>query len=206
MIRRGEKTIIRKLVREDVDKMVKWGKHRDILFTHYNFPPYSPKERDLWFKLKAERKGNKCFAIEDLEGNLIGYISLRNIRFFKRESELGIVLDPDCLGKGYGSDALYNFLDIYFNDLKMKKIVLRVAKYNERAFRCYIKCGFEVLGEILDEFEDQDMEEDRKYILLNDFKDFTLKDGKIMAKYYFMKLTKEKYLIHKKQREVLISL
>ncbi|RKD22271.1 hypothetical protein BET04_06240 [Caminicella sporogenes] len=206
LVMMGDKTKIRKLERKDVDKMIEWGKHDEPIFYHYNFPYLSEKERDLWFKIKTKKFTKKCFAIENLNGELIGYISLRNIKFFKRESELGIVFNPDVINKGYGTDALNKFLDIYFTKEKMKTLFLKVGKFNKRAIRCYEKCGFEIINEVYEEFEEQGLSEEIKKEIVEKYKDFDLKDNKLMTTYYYMKITKEKYIIHKNNLELLITL
>lgn len=202
----GHKTKIRRLSREDVDKMILWGKHEEAEFLHYNFPYLSQEERDLWFRVKAKNITKRCFAIEDSHDNLIGYISLRNIRFFRRESELGIVFDPGKLSKGYGTDGLSTFLSIYFNELKMRRLILKVAKFNKRALRCYEKCGFTVYDEILDEFEEQNLELTIKKQIVENNREFDIDNGKLVTKYYYMYITKEKYIFHKGNKKLLITL
>ncbi|TCO77982.1 GNAT family N-acetyltransferase [Marinisporobacter balticus] len=152
---RGEKVSIRKLIREDVDKMQCWSMHEDPLYFHYDFPKLNHGQRDEWFKIKTKKFRKKCFAIENDKSEVVGYICIRNIRWIKRESELGIVLDAKHMNQGYGTEAILLFLDYYFNKLKMKSILLRTAKYNKRAIRCYTRCGFIAIKESLDEFEDQ---------------------------------------------------
>lgn len=202
----GDKTKVRRLSREDVDKMASWGKHEEPEFLHYNFPNLSKQERDMWFRIKARNFTRRCFAIEDSDDNLVGYISLRNIRLFRRESELGIVFDPSKLSKGYGTDGLLTFLDLYFNNLKMRRLILKVAKFNKRAFRCYEKCGFTVYDEILDEFEEQNLGLMTKKQIVEGNEEFDIYKGKLVTKYYYMYINREKYLFHKENEELLITL
>lgn len=189
----GEKVIIRELVREDVDKMQSWGKHEDPLFFNYNFPRLNSKEADDWYQIKTSRLRKKCFAIENMEKKLVGYIAIRDIKWIKRESELGIVLDPDCVNKGYGTEAILLFLEYYFNQLRMASIKLRTAKYNKRAIRCYKNCGFRLIKESVDEFEDQYCEifYNPRYRNVTEY--FNVIDGKRVTKYYYMEITKEEF-------------
>lgn len=207
MIIVGNRTIIRRLERKDLDKMVNWGQHKDPTFYHYNFPSLTKEEKDLWYKLKAQKARKKCFAVENMQGNIIGYISLRDIKIFKRESELGIVLDPFYINKGYGTDALCNLLELYFKNLRMKRLILKVAKFNKRAIRCYEKSGFEVYAEVIDEFEEQEISERLKKDIVNKHKYFDInQDGKLITEYYCMEITKKEYIIHKERDKLLISL
>lgn len=206
MIIMGDKTKVRKLKRRDIDKMVLWGKHQDPIFLHYNFPEFSNHERDLWYKIKARDFRKRCFAVENMKGCIVGYISLRDIKFFKRESEMGIVFDPDKLNQGYGTDALNNFLNLYFNKYKMKRLKLKVAKFNKRALRCYEKCGFKILKEVYDEFEEQNIGIATMKGIVKRNKEFGIDNGRLMTKYYYMDITKERYIFHKENQELLITL
>lgn len=190
---RGEKVSIRKLVREDVDKMQYWSMHEDPLFFHYNFPKLNERQRDEWYKIKTKRFRKKCFAIENQEYEVVGYVGIRDIKWIQRKSEMGIVLDAKYMNKGYGTEAILLFLDYYFRVLKMKKIVLRVAKFNKRAIQCYTNCGFTALKENLDEFEDQYAEIFYNPLYKNIMKLFTFVSGKKKTSYIHMKVTKDEF-------------
>lgn len=189
----GEKVIIRELIREDVDKMQQWGTHEDPLFLNYNFPKLTSQEADEWYQIKTSKLRKKCFAILNKDTRLVGYISIRDIKWIKRESELGIVLDPNHINNGYGTEAINLFLEYYFNQLRMSSISLRTAKYNKRAIRCYLNCGFRLIKESIDEFEDQYCEifYNPKYINLAKY--FNIIEGKKVTDYYHMEVTKEDF-------------
>ena len=48
--------------------------------------------------------------------------------------------------KGYGTEAIKLLLDYAFNHLNLNNIMLELLKTNERAKKCYLKCGFKELG------------------------------------------------------------
>ncbi|MCC5909554.1 MAG: GNAT family N-acetyltransferase [Clostridiaceae bacterium] len=194
MIARGDLTYITELKRKHVDNMLWWGKHDDPLFYSYNFPSLGKAERDHWYVNKKYAITKRCFSVWDMEHKLIGYISLRNIGWIKKVSELGIVFDPNRLNKGYGTDSLKSFLKYYFDTMKMKKLTLKVATFNKRAENCYEKCGFRVEDIIYDEFEDQNLLafEDG---YLKDYQHILKKQGTILkTSYKYMCITKEIYL------------
>jgi RimJ/RimL family protein N-acetyltransferase len=192
-VARGEKVRIRKLIREDVDKMQNWSMHEDPLFFHYNFPKMNEKEKDEWYAIKTKTFKRKSFAIENLEKEVIGYLSIRNIKWIKRESELGIVLDPKHINKGYGTEALRIFLDYYFRQLNMSAMTLMAAKFNERAIKCYKQCGFRVLKESDEEFEDQYAEIFYNPLYEDLKKLFTSADGKKKTRYVHMQIKKAEF-------------
>ena len=142
----GQKTRIRPFFRSDVDRWLEWPDHPDPLFAAYNPRRMPPWLRDVWYRDLVERQRQQPYAVDDLDGLMIGRIFLRHVRPTEGASILGIDLRPDRLGCGFGSDALRAFLRYYFSILGFRKVFLTVASYNLRAKRTYQRCGFQVIG------------------------------------------------------------
>ena len=63
--------------------------------------------------------------------------------------ESGMVIfigDKDYRSKGYGTEAIRLVLEYGFKYLNLKNINLDVFAFNERAIKCYEKCGFKEYG------------------------------------------------------------
>lgn len=146
-IAKGRKTRLRFLRREDVDAMLRWGRHQDPLLASYDMPRMSERAADEWYRVRTNRSDFRIFAILDRSGNVVGRLSIREIDNRRRRARLGIALDPDRMNQGLGTDAITAFLEFYFEHLRFEELVLDVAAYNLRARRCYEKCGFEYTGE-----------------------------------------------------------
>ncbi|MCT4605818.1 MAG: GNAT family N-acetyltransferase [Marinisporobacter sp.] len=189
----GENIKIRQLRREDVDKMKCWAMHEDPLYFHYNFPEMNEEQSDEWYEVKTKKLKRKSFAIENKEDDVVGYLSIRDMKWMKRESELGIVFDAKHMNKGYGREAIILFLEYYFNTLKMKSLVLRAAKFNKRAIKCYKSCGFEIVKEAMDEFEDQYSEIFYNPLYSQLRRLFIVSGGKKKTLYVHMKINKEDF-------------
>ncbi len=144
---KGKKVSLRSLSREDVDAMQRWGSHENPLLASYNVHPMTSRERDDWYRARTRRADFRMFAIEDQSGRLVGRLSIREIDNRRRRARLGISLDPDQVGQGLGEDAITAFLEFYFEHLRFEELVLDVAAHNQRARRCYEKCGFSYAGE-----------------------------------------------------------
>ncbi len=83
------------------------------------------------------------FAIETSEGKHIGNCAYYNISKFEGEAELGIMIgDRGYWDKGYGTDAVTTLVDYIFRNTKLNRIHLKTLKSNQRAQRCFEKCGF----------------------------------------------------------------
>jgi len=147
---RGKRIVINDFLLEDAFEMSKWGVHQSFLFGDYNFDNYDREDFRYWYKQKTVRQ-NRYYSV--YEGKrLIGYFGIKNISKVFKKSTLGIVLDPNLLGFGYGTEILSVFLPYYFNKFRMRKIDLEVADYNYRAISLYEKMGFERVGYCLKRF------------------------------------------------------
>lgn len=54
----------------------------------------------------------------------------------------------EYLGNGYGIEAIKILQDFVFNRLNLNRLQLEVHDFNERAYRCYLKCGFKEEGRL----------------------------------------------------------
>ncbi|NLC04454.1 MAG: GNAT family N-acetyltransferase [Tissierellia bacterium] len=186
---KGERIIIRPLKVEDVFFMRNWGYHDNPLLSDYNFPTMSDNEVHAWYKYKTLPWFNRYFAVLNEEDILIGYMGIKNIKKFKKESTLGIVFDPNYIEQGYGSETLKVFLNYYFKELEMRKMYLEVAEFNERAYKVYENIGFKPIGYYLDLFDNSSLDLNNSYYLKHK-SSFVLKGKKIYNYIYKMKLTR----------------
>lgn len=82
-------------------------------------------------------------AIEGPEGDLLGWVELRDVHWRRRTGELRICLGrPATWGQGLGTAALQSFLWEAFGLFRLRSVHLRVATWNLRAVRAYEKVGF----------------------------------------------------------------
>lgn len=100
-------------------------------------------------KFLEERNNEEAsFVIVTLDNNkMIGTVSLEKINHIHRTATLGIFIgDKDYRSKGYGTEAIRLILDYGFNYMNLNNIKLEVLEFNERALKCYKKCGFKEYG------------------------------------------------------------
>jgi|HigsolmetaAR201D_1030396.scaffolds.fasta_scaffold02991_2 RimJ/RimL family protein N-acetyltransferase len=140
------RTRIRPWRRHDDIVAEQWPPYDDPLDTLWNLPRQLSANSSQWshgFEVSSMRR---TWAVDDLRGQLIGRISLREIDERAGVARLGITFGAPYVGQGLGTEALAAFLDGYFNDLNFRAMVLDVAAPNQRAVRCYRRLGFEVIG------------------------------------------------------------
>ncbi|HLR21707.1 MAG TPA: GNAT family N-acetyltransferase [Tissierellaceae bacterium] len=190
---KGKRVIIRPLILEDVYSMRNWGYHSNPLLADYNFPIMDNEDIKKWYEVKTKSFFNKYYGILNKDNRLIGYIGIKGIKFIRGQSTLGIVLDPNYINKGYGTEVLKNFLNYYFTRMKMKIMYLEVTKFNTRAYQLYKNMGFKLISYYLDEFFNQDLDLNNNYYLQGK-SGFVIKDGKIYNYIYKMELDKNTFL------------
>lgn len=179
-----------KMTREDVPRMMFWGKHKDPRFYHYNFDLTTERGFDMWYKSKKKVFSRKIYKVENEEGLLVGFITIKNIKWSTKSAEMGIVFDPNHLSEGYGSEGMKAIFGEFFEVLNMERLYLRVAKFNKRAQRSYLKVGFKIFKEEEEIFENQLLND----LLCPQYDDFFMVDEDMYADYLFMEMTKEDYL------------
>ena len=65
----------------------------------------------------------------------------------EEDKMIGIFIgDKYFRSKGYGTEAIKLILEYGFKYLNLKNIKLDVMEFNERALKCYKKCGFKEYG------------------------------------------------------------
>ena len=91
---------------------------------------------------------NYNFFIVTLDNDkLIGTIALEKYDAINRTATLGIFIgDKEYRSQGYGTEAIRLILDYGFNYLNLNNIKLDLMSFNERALKCYQKCGFKEYG------------------------------------------------------------
>ena len=153
---------IRPIEKKDKYLLKKWGVFEDPIFEGYNYAKLTDSELNFWYTSKQFPFRSSYFAIMADEDKMIGYLGIKEINRFIKSAKLGIVIDPNYVSKGYGTRAMKDFLAYYFNELKMKRMILEVNDWNTRARRLYESLGFKYAGDNLQKFENQALDIDQK--------------------------------------------
>ncbi|MCU1594545.1 MAG: hypothetical protein JWO12_1937 [Frankiales bacterium] len=146
---RGEQVVLRAVERDDVAQLHVWGQDHDE-WPNVNDQAHLPETVDDKLSRYDDGKAWRAsddkvsFAIDalDVEGQLIGYVTLWGIDPFNRRAHLGIALGPEARGKGYGRDACRTLLRYAFEHRGLHRVQLEVLADTERAIRAYQAVGF----------------------------------------------------------------
>lgn len=97
--------------------------------------------------LENSSNGKSFFIVTLEDDKLIGTVSLEKVNHIDRCATLGIFIgDKDYRNNGYGTEAIRLILEFGFKYLNLKNIKLDLLEFNERALKCYKKCGFKEYG------------------------------------------------------------
>lgn len=114
--------------------------------------PYTLEDEEKWYSSVSAVKDTYTFALETLEGLYIGGCGINQIDWKNRKAVIGIFIgDKEYWSKGYGSDAINTLVKFIFEEINVNKIALCVYSFNERAIKCYEKCGFTREGVLREE-------------------------------------------------------
>jgi RimJ/RimL family protein N-acetyltransferase len=139
----GQKTRLRAIERDDIPTFVRWLNDPEVRQYLELYLPISKAQEEEWFEARLKDDSGRIFAIETEEGIPIGNIGLHDLDWKNRNAGLGIVIaEKEYWGRGYGSDAVIALLGLAFNEMNLHRVYLHAYDFNQRAIRCYEKCGF----------------------------------------------------------------
>jgi RimJ/RimL family protein N-acetyltransferase len=162
----GKNIQLRPLQIRDLPRMVLWNRDAEIQTYVDCTLPDNLIHLERWYYDNVPDRHYQVFAMETMDGNLIGDMELDHICWSKREAELRIRIgEKDFWGKGFGSEAMRLILDYVFGTKNFYRVYLRVYNFNQRAIQCYLKNGFKPIGVL------RRVDQDWKDIILMEIKE-----------------------------------
>jgi RimJ/RimL family protein N-acetyltransferase len=142
----GERVVLRDVRREDADVAATWPRFTEPELQWANLSLRTPSEREVWYRHEQSDGNRVRLAVTTRDGELAGFLGLREIDWRRRRATLGIRLSPLHVNQGLGTDAIRTLLRYAFGELGLARVDLDVAVHNHRARRCYEKVGFTETG------------------------------------------------------------
>lgn len=140
---------LRSLAPDDVHVLAEWWNDPEwMVLQSPSIVPRPSAAAESQFELwsKNESSTGLGLAIETLDSTLVGHLTLYGMDLPVRCGTLAIIIGPQHVDKGYGSDAIAVALRLAFEELGLNKVELTVYAHNERAIKVYEKLGFQVEG------------------------------------------------------------
>ncbi len=143
----GERIYLSPRNTEEVEKFTEWlndFETTDYIGRSASITTFESEKK--YFEENINQNYN--FFIVTLDSDkLIGTIGLEKYNPINKTATLGIFIgDKEYRSKGYGQEAIRLILDFGFNYLNLNNIKLDLMSFNERALKCYQKCGFKEYG------------------------------------------------------------
>ncbi len=146
-----------------VGELVALGPHRrDLLPTYQRWindfsalrtlSPSSPQPTTLeqqaaWYDAHLTADEVRFTVYEQATWRPVGTTELFEIDHRNRSANWGVLIgEPDCRGKGYGTETARLMLDYAFTALGLHSVLLTCAAYNLAGQRAYAKAGFREIG------------------------------------------------------------
>lgn len=138
---------LRVFTRDDLPAMVRWNNDPELEYYVDCDRPKTLPACEAWFAENVPSRDYRLFALEDRAGNLIGELELDHISWRRGEAEFRIRIGEKHLwNQGLGTDAVRTFLRLAFDHFGLRRLYLKVYRFNLRAIRCYEKNGFRKIG------------------------------------------------------------
>ena len=134
---------------EEIEKFTEWM--NDFQVTDYigrtsQIVTYNGEKQYLENAAKNDNTIN-FNIVETATDKLIGTVGLEHFNWIERSAVLGIFIgEKDFRSNGYGTEAIKMILEYGFKYLNLHSIRLDLLSINERAHKCYLKCGFKDTG------------------------------------------------------------
>ena len=110
--------------------------------------PLTREKEQEWYDSQSKSEDDVPFTIYERETlRPIGNTGLHGIDHRNRTATFGILIgEPECRGKGYGTEATRLMLDYAFTALGLHNVMLTVFEFTPAGIRAYQKAGFKEIG------------------------------------------------------------
>jgi RimJ/RimL family protein N-acetyltransferase len=151
---RGDQIRLRAVEQKDLDAVAQSFEDLDTELDRYEsdiaFPLSREQDRASLEALGKREGGDDSFfwIIENLEGQLVGYINTFDCERRAGVFKYAIVIRRPYWGRGYAREAITIVLRYYFRELRYQKLIAMVYSFNERSLRMHEKLGFTLEGRL----------------------------------------------------------
>ena len=146
MTMQGELVRLRQKVADDVRCDYTWQTDAELarLDACTELPlDFCEYAREYELALRRGIPNRQMYAVETADGRHIGNCVYHENQVGGDVTEIGIMIgDRDYWDRGYGTDAVRTLVDHIFSTTGYNRIVLKTLTWNERAQKCFQRCGF----------------------------------------------------------------
>lgn len=144
----GKKILLREYRTSDMQLFTQWLQNEELASYAFGITTTKENIRKITdsFCIEVSQTPKRTITIIDLDKIPVGFIRITNVFFPIPHIVIGIMLGnfENC-GHSIGYEALMLAINYLFNNYKIFYIELDTAIFNERAMRCFLKCGFKIV-------------------------------------------------------------
>jgi RimJ/RimL family protein N-acetyltransferase len=136
------------ILRSDLATLFAWINNREQVLFNSAYKPVHELSHLDWFETIQKREDVVMFAIRTIaEERLIGTCQILAIDPVHRSAELQIrVGEKSERGKGIGTEALRDLINVAFRDLNLNRVCARIFSTNRASLRAFEKAGLNTEG------------------------------------------------------------
>ena len=109
--------------------------------------PWTLERETTWYDHAATGTDPTFTIYERSTWRPIGTCALMQVDYRHGTAEIVVLIgEPECRGRGYGTEAVRLLLDYAFTALGLFNVMLGVDEDNVAAHRAYLKAGFKEIG------------------------------------------------------------
>ena len=141
----GKNVSLREYHTSDINLWSQWLKNMELVSYAFGITTTEDNLKKMVeaFIIEISQTPTRTITIIDNKNQLLGFIRTTYIFFPAPHITIGIMLgESKNFGKSFGYEALMLAINYLFNTKKILYIELDTAIFNERAMRCFLKCGF----------------------------------------------------------------
>lgn len=143
---KGDKVYLRSVEKRDVSIFSSFASDKEIRRYDGGNTIYPSTEYIIQHFDELMNIDRKTLSIINEKGTLVGYVTYKEYKDTSNVYSIGITIGSLYWNRGYGQDAINVLLNYLFMYRNAQRIELEVVSYNERAIRCYERCGFIIEG------------------------------------------------------------
>lgn len=147
---RGDLVQLRALQEEDLNSLATWWSSPEwSVLQQSTIRPRPLQLNAEMFRAWSKNESSEeiGFSVESIHSKqFVGHITLYGARLPERAATLSIIISPERVGQGIGTDAVKVMLRYAFLELGLNRVELRTFAFNSRAQKSYLKSGFKVEG------------------------------------------------------------
>jgi RimJ/RimL family protein N-acetyltransferase len=144
----GNSVLLRAIEKEDLKSLHLWANNESIqlMLGGWHFPT-NMNDQNKWFETLSCNSLNQRFIVENETNKSIGMANIVNINFKDGNAEIGLLLDPEFQGQGYGKKIIDAISDYSFYQLRLNRLETTIISINQPSLKLFLnKCGWKQEG------------------------------------------------------------